>query len=71
MPVGLVVAGRVAHAPATPCLQPQDDVAGTLKFVWGQPGAFASQDAARAAFVDALKGADIIVDETYTPDPTK
>lgn len=37
----------------------------------GSEGAFPTQAAAKAAFLDALKSADVIIDETYFADSTK
>ncbi|KAI3437818.1 hypothetical protein D9Q98_000265 [Chlorella vulgaris] len=42
----------------------------TLSYSWGEPGAFATQDEAKAAFLEALSQADAIIDETYAFDPT-
>ncbi|KAI7839391.1 hypothetical protein COHA_006792 [Chlorella ohadii] len=42
-----------------------------LTFTWdGSEGSFSTQAEAKAAFLDALKKADVIIDETYAENPT-
>lgn len=41
-----------------------------LEFAWDGPGVFASKQEAEAAFLTALSGADVLIDETYAVDPT-
>lgn len=42
----------------------------TISFSWGAEGAFATKEEAKAAFLQALGQADVIIDETYAADPT-
>lgn len=49
---------------------PFDPSSPNLIFAWGLKGSFATKEEAKQAFIDALKQADIIIDETYTEDPT-
>ncbi|KAL4424905.1 hypothetical protein ABPG77_002128 [Micractinium sp. CCAP 211/92] len=48
---------------------PFDPASLTLVYSWGTKGAFATQEEAKTAFLDALKQADVIIDETYSLDP--
>lgn len=41
----------------------------TLVYGWGAKGAFATKAEAKAAFLEALKQADVIIDETYSLAP--
>lgn len=40
-----------------------------LEFAWNGPGAFASKQEAEAAFLTALSGVDVLIDETYAVNP--
>lgn len=63
---GALDAAALAALGAAPGEFAPDD----LVFSWGEGGAFATREAAHAAFLTALAGADVVVDETYAVDPT-
>ncbi|PRW56963.1 flagellar associated [Chlorella sorokiniana] len=52
-------------------VQAIDTAAEFLTFTWdGSEGSFPTQAEAKAAFLEALKKADVIIDETYAENPT-
>jgi hypothetical protein len=63
---GALDAGALGALGAAPGEFAPDD----LVFSWGEGGAFPTREAAHAAFLAALAGADVVVDETYAVDPT-